>query len=1323
MRNLYITLLVLFTFTTIHGQDTFRGTVETADGNPVQRALVQIYDDQEALLFSEFTDENGRFITDITAAGQVTSIGDDLLPPYHLSHAYPNPLLNGPLKFAYRSATGEVPEMEFFTFSGRRIYPGKTILPGTYLFKAKFRASPENSYEGMFTVVNAQPFDVVLTNPSVEKEKVETNKTRTTGRSSVLNIVRVEIIRDGFITYNEQTDLSSLQNLDQTYPLSLAPAPQANFTINASAGQSVGDLVQFDASQSSGANGEELAYQWSFSDGSFGGGEAIPHIFSSTGSYEVTLTVIGAYGATNSITKNIAISAPQGPSGTAAIRGIVTDVAGNPLSGVQLSVPHMGTSFTSTDEGEIAFDGFTSGSPQQMVFSKEGYITEYYSLEVDASSRQSYFELTLVERQHALTLENVEFGATIVGKDGASVTLPVDGLVKNDGSLVTGDVEVFITPINIANEGELEAFPGEFRGINAEGRVPLILTYGTADYVFEQNGERLQLAPGKTAIIDLPVYVPADESGANLQVGDELPLWSYIESSGTWVLESAGEITSSSESPTGLVVSGEVGHFSWWNIDIAPNPYRPIPECKTPLNASGVPVLKIPENGSCFIKGKLQGGSGPRGNPSTPDCCRPLPVPPGIPIELSASAGNGLYRGSVVVNGAAGVEEIVVIPLERIAGYGVLAGRISPDTVFTSAIEEQGQIDAYTLNEEIGTTVLLGVDASDGSTLGGTVEIRDPDNIPVEKRSFSGNASATFILEIEKTGDYQVIVDGTENEPGAYTVTLSATSVLNLDTNTEGSLDVANQTVRYVVDLQEGQLILPTVASTISGRIIINVFDPSGNRIATQRGNSLIQTSVVRAAESGVYSIEVYGVDANSVGSYTLGLPELDPPTPVSVDGPLTQIDGEITVVGDRKYYSLTLEANSRRKFALHTPGTSTGNLVIRLPSDATPFYSRSTLQSVRTTNQNESSRWGITGLRTITEAGEYIIEVNSRALTPLANQTGVHEAFIIGPNEGTIQINSEVSGDLPAYFNQINGIDHYTFTAQEGDLLNVAYVDAIDGRNTLVLLDANGSGVASIRDGQELGVRQLSAGTYTIELSGVDRGRSQGTYTIGLTTAEPPVPITKESPFVTVEGTVDLVGRKRYFSIDLATNERINVGLTSGSTLQSSLEFKRVSTDPFYSRQNFTSISAGSGQSRETRVFSSPENGEVILELDPVEGGSPKGDFRIYVGQRDIIPASLNTVITGEFTRDLGVFQQFERYQITAPASNAISVEFTWDNPDTFADRIYITVLDEAGVIIYRRREFNSSVINLPAAGDYIVEIESVDSPNDTYNLIINEE
>ena len=90
----------------------------------------------------------------------------------------------------------------------------------------------------------------------------------------------------------------------------LNQSPTASFTATTTSG--VAPLeVSFNASNSSDSDGSIISYAWDFKDGNTGNGQTINHTFSSTGSYNVKLTVTDDKGATGLDTKTIIVTTPE----------------------------------------------------------------------------------------------------------------------------------------------------------------------------------------------------------------------------------------------------------------------------------------------------------------------------------------------------------------------------------------------------------------------------------------------------------------------------------------------------------------------------------------------------------------------------------------------------------------------------------------------------------------------------------------------------------------------------------------------------------------------------------------------------------------------------------------------------------------------------------------------------------------------------------------------------------------------------------------------------------------------------------------------------
>ncbi|MDZ7644917.1 MAG: hypothetical protein U5K76_12305 [Woeseiaceae bacterium] len=88
---------------------------------------------------------------------------------------------------------------------------------------------------------------------------------------------------------------------------------------------------------------------------------------------------------------------------------------------------------------------------------------------------------------------------------------------------------MFLTPLDVSDDRDFRAFPGGFEAENAAGDPGFMLSYGTVDFRFEQDGELLSLAAGQTATIDIPIYVPNDADGTPLTEGAAIPRGHWMD--------------------------------------------------------------------------------------------------------------------------------------------------------------------------------------------------------------------------------------------------------------------------------------------------------------------------------------------------------------------------------------------------------------------------------------------------------------------------------------------------------------------------------------------------------------------------------------------------------------------------------------------------------------------------------------------------------------------------------------------------------------------------------------------------------------------------
>lgn len=241
-----------------------------------------------------------------------------------------------------------------------------------------------------------------------------------------------------------------------------------------------------------------------------------------------------------------------------SVSGFVTDENDQ---AVNLATVQVGTATVSTDKyGYFEAKNVDVVKDAAVVtVIKSGYfkgIKTYMAEE----GKASFFRIKLIPKTNAGTVNAVAGGAVTLA-NGLSITLPANSVVNaTTNSAYTGTVNVaayWLNPIAADLPGIM---PGDLRGINADGNIQLLTTYGMAAIELTgSGGELLQIATGKKATLSLPI-----PSSLVSSAPATIPLWYFDEAKGLWKEEG-------SATKTGSNYVGEVSHFSFWNCDVAVN--------------------------------------------------------------------------------------------------------------------------------------------------------------------------------------------------------------------------------------------------------------------------------------------------------------------------------------------------------------------------------------------------------------------------------------------------------------------------------------------------------------------------------------------------------------------------------------------------------------------------------------------------------------------------------------------------------------------------------------------------------------------------------
>ena len=686
--------------------------------------------------------------------------------------------------------------------------------------------------------------------------------------------LRLLFRKAGFVNTFETVTISLPDTVEVEKSLDPAPAPVASFTV--SGDLQAGQPVQFDGSASTGFSGEDLVYSWDFGNGKRGFGQTISHVYTSSINATVTLTVSGQFAATDTAMESINISNAPNPPSSTIINGEITTVDLEPLENVTANLVNNDQTSISGTDGKIVIPDLPSGVPIVMQLTKPGYAAQTVRITPDEESEENFFTTAMIPLEQSVTVPAIENGTNISGKFGTRVNLPVDALVDANGELVTGDVDLTMTPLDVSSD-EIFAFPGGFEGVRPDGEQSNIISFGVADFTFTQNGETLQMMPGKSAEIEIPV------TNADVEVGDVIPLWTLDEDTGLWIEEGAGKIIIAAGSPTGLAMIAKTGHFSWKNIDVfiggtgfeSRGTYTLIPRCKN---------SETDEFIACTIRGRSLNADG-----SVAGYAPTIVIPANPITELLIPAGRAFEIEALAAGVKAGIIEVAPTPADQIKevvitldpselsepipiAYGDLLKGKATNTVIQRYVFEGEQDDFIRIRTREG----LGFEGT------GDVLLLNSDEEILEQGNYANNFSRYLFENLPETGTYFIDV-------------IPNTDISNFDIELDLFKGPINRQISYgdrVFDFLwpgitntytfEGQteevfeLISRNVSGegTLFGKIVLNTTNP----LVSDSTTFFDFDAWVELLEEkdGIYTLEVSGAEESRFGEYILDFNLMD---------------------------------------------------------------------------------------------------------------------------------------------------------------------------------------------------------------------------------------------------------------------------------------------------------------------------------------------------------------------------------------------------------------------------------------------------------------
>jgi|GEM_PF-5629234 len=660
------------------------------------------------------------------------------------------------------------------------------------------------------------------------------------------------------------------------------PPPMVTASFTVSGMPQINQAVVFDASSSTGPDGEELTYTWTFSDGVQRSGVKVGRIFHEPGPIDATL-LVESTNLSDQADQQVMIGAPM-PVGTAELTGEVVDSDLGALKGVEV-LDASGQLLATTDaygRFQITID---RAVPVVLRYRREGWSDQIQRFVVPEREDVWKTQAQLIRHGETHFLQQAAMGGEVITSEGVRVSFPADAFVDDAGQPIDGDISVRITPLDTSGD-DFGAFPGGPMAMNRQGDVSFMASHGLMEVELRQDQREVFIAPGKKATIEIPM-------ATSPTAGSQIDLWSLDENSGLWVNEGKGLVI---QANGGFALQAEVSHFSWWNSDDF------VPLHKAGLSLAGNGATPVMATGPLQINGSTPAGSsGPRSTVSmTLEASSPnleIPLPIGVEMDLSVIGKGGFLRcgGRVVATGNESEYALDCIdlsdpnePTNTTLTYG--------DSV-THAFGASGDEQVFTFDAQAGDLARIRLTSKNSAQARAVIVSEGGWEILPTEVASNNTEEIVYPVSSERTVTVAVRA-GTV--PGEVEVSLDKVTDINVEQ--EEVVDVTatdNTTKTWSFWANEGQ----TIHVRFYGAVpfdSVQLYHAGQPLFASNQRFGGLESLVFEIPETGMYLLEQSifgGVNAQGV-QYAFTVTDMPPPSYVATSAGRAIFVGDLSVPG-----------------------------------------------------------------------------------------------------------------------------------------------------------------------------------------------------------------------------------------------------------------------------------------------------------------------------------------------------------------------------------------------------------------------------------------
>jgi hypothetical protein len=581
----------------------------------------------------------------------------------------------------------------------------------------------------------------------------------------------------------------------------------ANFTVSGTF--ETGEVIHVDATSTVLPREASAEYIWDFGDGATGRGEATNHVYGEPGVYVVSLQVVTDTGEESVHLDNVEIGGRQATATYGVLDGLVVDPAGEPVEGATVEVGELHLQSMSSATGQFGFDELPVNTALALSISHPDYVERVVRIDLPGDRAERFLRVQLSAPAAPQTGDDATAATSVSGADGSSAQIEGGSLTDENGDPISGSFEVVVTPLDVVSYPN--QLPGGSTAVLSDGSLAELKSAGAVHVAFYQDGEPLQVAPGRMVTVKVPMYVPL------AQAGETLPSFELNAASGLWLEQPSATVETAADAPPSTVATIEIARAGWWLVgtEVAPD-VTISARCTQPATNDGTASGADAGSGTDASSATDAGLGTDTGIQEEPELCwfeaqsngwthyfgadvdevYDFDAPEGE-VCLTALARGGLCRGEACVTGVAGDSLAVDVELDCLdEGAQPIA---HDETIDDVALDDTAPRAVFGFDGDAGEGIIFQMRQDHPEPLAGKLQLYAATGSLVTSVEVAQGEDEALAAVLPDTGRYLAVVEVENAASGTVSTRLVRREVLGVGDRGTGTLNYGQGAV-YLVD-------------------------------------------------------------------------------------------------------------------------------------------------------------------------------------------------------------------------------------------------------------------------------------------------------------------------------------------------------------------------------------------------------------------------------------------------------------------------------------------------------------------------------------------